>query len=263
MQTMFRTCCVLLLIASGAAAVGLIAAAAQEPPPKIQVLILTGQNNHNWRACTPRIREILQGCGRFEVRVTEEPRGITADTLKYYDVLFDNYNGPRWGETTEQAVLDFVQSGKGFVVLHAANNAFRDWPEFDKLIGGAWRAGAGHGAYHTFVVDIVDGEHPITAGMQAFVHPDEMYHRMTMQPEAHILATAFSSEDHRGTGQDEPMAWVVNYGDGRMFQTLLGHDVRALEDLGCVTLLQRGTEWAATGEVTIPIPDNWPSVPQP
>ena len=132
-------------------------------PKKIQVLIFSGQNNHNWRQTTPYMKEMLEAAGKFEVRVTDEPRGITADTIKHYDVILDDYNGPAWGKATEDAVTAFIKDhGKGFVVIHAANNCHRLWPEFEKMIGGAWWAGAGHGSMHRFNVRIVDREHPIT-----------------------------------------------------------------------------------------------------
>ena len=242
-----------------------------EKPKKIQVLVFSGQNNHNWRATTPYMKEVLERTGKFEVRVTDEPRGITADSLKYYDAILDNYNGPAWGKATEQAVTAFIKDqGRGFVVIHAANNCHRHWPEFEKMIGGAWRRGAGHGSRHRFNVRIVDREHPITKGMPDFCHAiEEFYHRMTMYDTAHVIAQAFSTKKHRGTDKIEPIAWVVDYGKGRVFQTVLGHDVAAMKGTGFHALLARGTEWAATGQVTLPLPkleppnDDLPESPEP
>jgi len=222
-----------------------------QPASKIQVLILSGQNNHDWRATTPVLKDILERTGRFEVRVNEEPSGCGAETFAHYDVLVTNYNGPRWGGRTEQAVLNFVRGGKGLVVVHAANNAFPDWKEYDRLIGGAWR----EGARHQFKVAIRDREHPITKGMPDFLHgPDELYHRLAMQPNIHLLATAFSANETGGTGREEPIVWTVTHGKGRVFHNVLGHDVEAMQGKGFATLMQRGAEWAATGKVTLPVP---------
>ena len=112
--------------------------------PKIKVLILTGVNNHAWRATTPLLRDILEGTGKFDVHVNEEVRGNTLETFSPYDVLLLNYNdmknsGPWWDEGARQALLDFVRNGKGLVSYHASNNAFWGWQEFDKLVGGTWR----------------------------------------------------------------------------------------------------------------------------
>jgi type 1 glutamine amidotransferase len=43
---------------------------------------------------------------------------------------------------------------------------------------------------------------------------------------------------------------VADYGKGRIFHTILGHDVKAMENEGFQTLLLRATEWAATGKVS-------------
>jgi hypothetical protein len=247
----------------------LFATAASLPAqaPKIRVLILTGVNNHDWRATTPLLREILDRTGKFDIHVNEEGRGNTLETFSPYDVLLLNYNdmkysGPWWDDRARQAMLDFVRNGKGLVSYHASNNAFWGWQEFDKLVGGTWRETAGHAPYHAYTVSIVDRDNPITKGMPAsFTETDELYHRLSMQPNIHLLAAAFDDANNCfrpgegcGTGKDEPLIWTLPYGAGRVFQTALGHDVKAMQSAGFILTLQRGTEWAATGQVTIPVP---------
>ena len=104
-------------------------------PGKIRVLILSGRNNHDWRTTTPFLRKTLVESGRFDVRVEEEPMGITEATLAAYDVLVLDYDGPRWGEATEKAVENFVKSGKGLVAIHAASYAFSAWRHWAITIG--------------------------------------------------------------------------------------------------------------------------------
>ncbi len=231
-----------------------------QAPQKLRVLILTGENNHNWRATTPVLRQILEDTGRFTVHVTYRPERCTAEKFARYDVLLSNFNSrQRWGEPAESALLDYVRGGGGCVIIHAANNAFPDWPEYDQLIGGGWRKGAGHGVRWSFPVEIVDREHPVTKGMPDFQNAvDELYHRLTMQPHIRLLAHAFSDEEKRGTGNYEPQIWIVRYGEGRMFHNSLGHDVKTMSGVGFIVATQRGTEWAATGRVTIPIPPDYP-----
>jgi uncharacterized protein len=67
---------------------------AQSPPAphRIQALIITGQDKHPWRETTPYLREVLDQTGKFEVRVTEEFHGATAETLASYDVAILNYS---------------------------------------------------------------------------------------------------------------------------------------------------------------------------
>ena len=99
--------------------------------------------------------------------------------------------------------------------------------------------------------------------MKNFQHvKDELYHRQLKHATAHVLATAYSAKSKRGTGNDEPMVVVTEHGRGRVFHNAMGHDVAAMSGVPWQTLMLRGTEWAATGRVTIPIPADWPE-PQP
>jgi type 1 glutamine amidotransferase len=52
---------------------------------------------------------------------------------------------------------------------------------------------------------------------------------------------------------------VIAYGKGRVFHTVLGHDLGALNCVGFITTYQRGAEWAATGKVTQKVPRDFPS----
>ncbi len=262
-----------------AVAAGLLAqqqapkAAAPSGLPKIQALIITGQNGHDWRATTPVMRKILEDTGRFEVRVTEEFRGAGPETLSPYELVILNYYERRrpelrWGERADNALLNFVRSGKGLVMYHFSMAAFDGWEEYEKLSGANWRPNNGHhSARHNFTVDIRDADHPITCGMKSSFPEtsDELYANLKWQPPNtfHVLATAW--DDHSlyqgkarqpipGPGKDEPMLWTVNYGQGRVFATALGHDPEAMKSPGFITTFQRGSEWAATGNVTIPVP---------
>ena len=111
-----------------------------------------------------------------------------------------------------------------------------------------------------------DTEHPITKGLPIeWLHAkDELYHgQRGPAKDMHILATAYSDRLKGGTGTNEPMLWVIPYGKGRVFTTVLGHvnggDSGAIRCLGFQTILARGAEWAATGKVTLPVPAEFPS----
>jgi type 1 glutamine amidotransferase len=240
-------------------AAGAERAAAVEP---LRVLILTGKHNHDWRKTTPALKRIYEDSGRFLVDVTEDPSGCDAETFAEYDVLVSNWtNWPseerEWGEETEEALLDFVRSGKGFVVFHAGGSSFYDWREFHELIGATWGKGVtGHGPAHKFKVTIADNDHPVTRGVEDFSITDELWHNVSTQPTMQVLATAFSAKEHGGRNKDEPVAICTQSGKGRCFNLVLGHDVEAIEAPGWKTLMLRGSEWAATGKVTIrPVAD--------
>ena len=224
--------------------------------PVLHVLIFSGQNNHNWRATTPKIKNILEAKGRFVVDVTEHPEGCDAVMLQKYDVLLSNWNTfgkPKvtsWPPALRAAFLGFVRSGKGFVSVHAGSSSFYDWPEYQQLAGGAWKLGqTGHGPPHEFTVKLAEANHSVTRGLTNFLTTDELWHRTALQTNVEILATAYSAPEWQGTGKDEPVALITKFGDGRCFNLLLGHDPGAMAAVGFQELLCRGTEWAATGKV--------------
>jgi len=74
-----------------------------------------------------------------------------------------------------------------------------------------------------------------------------------------VLATAYSDKKTGGIGENEPMIWTVTYGKGRVFHTPMGHDTDGLRGVGFTATLQRGTEWATTGKVTLPLPRDFPT----
>jgi type 1 glutamine amidotransferase len=252
------------------AALALLAATAFAAP--VRTLILSGQNNHNWRVTTPYLEQLLTQSGRFDVRLEEEPAGLTAATLADYDLIVVDYQGPRWGQGAERAVSNFVASGKGLVVVHGSSYAFSGldilgpghvktgrteppWPEWAEMVGGTW---AGHppktfhAPRHLFTVKFTDPSHPIVRGLDGFQTLDELYHGMRFLPGAHPIATAYDDPAIGGTGQQEPVLVTVNYGQGRVFYTALGHEKPGMQEAGFAITLVRGAEWAATGKVTLP-----------
>ena len=237
----------------------LVALNCQAADSPLRVLIFSGQNNHKWQETTPELQRILGQTGRFSVTVTEHPEACTKDTFADCNVILSNWNTfggkdgvKEWPAATREAFLEFVRNGGGYVVVHAGGTEFLNWPEYQKLIGGVWGKGTGHGPAHPFTVKLTNANHPITRGVASFETTDELWHRMVLQPAPTILATAFSAPDQKGTGNDEPMILVTEFGKGRCFNLVLGHDVKAMQSPGFQTLLRRGTEWAATGKVTQP-----------
>ncbi len=250
---------------------------AQQPaagPPKIQTLIITGQNGHDWRGTTPLLRKQLEDTGRFTARVTEEFRGAGPETLAPYDLVVVNYYEQRkpelrWGERADSAFLEFVRSGKGIVIYHFSVAAFDGWTEYEKLCGGNWRPNNGHhSAAHDFKVEIKDADHAITRGLKMqFPQPnDELYANLRWQPvgQYHVLATAWdehalykgkAKQPIPGDGLNHPMLWTTQEGKGRIFITALGHDIAAVQTPAFTTTFTRGAEWAATGSVTLPVPE--------
>lgn len=276
------------------AALSFTVSGAEPEPARLRVLIVDGQNNHDWRTDTPNLKKILEATGRFAVDVsTTPPAGAKGDAAaeawknwrpKFadYAVVVTNYNGEPWPQPVREDFVRYVREGGGLVVVHAADNAFPDWPEYNEMIGlGGWGgrneksgpmvrwrdgaivrdtqpgAGGTHGRQHEFVVETRAPEHPVMRGLPLrWKHAtDELYAKMRGPAKnMTVLATAYSAPDTGGTGEHEPMLLAIDYGKGRVFHTLMGHGPRAMAGLGFQVTLARGTEWAATGKVTLPPP---------
>jgi hypothetical protein len=286
----------------------------------LKALIVDGQNAFHpvWPKSTVMMKQYLEASGLFKVDVartkyiwnaereqaylplagagvsemTKDPQpdpNFKPDFSKYAVVISNfGWRASNWPEETQRAFEKYVANGGAFVSVHAADNSWGDWTEFNKMIAlGGWGdrnekngpyvyynnegeivrdtspGGAGHHApANEFVVTIRNREHPITKDLPDFwMHTkDECYSRLRGPAEnLTILATACDSPELKAAGRHEPMLMTVRYHKGRVFHTTLGHDTEAFEGVGFITTFLRGTEWAATGKVTQKIPADFPS----
>ena len=261
-----------------------------------RTLIITGQNNHKWKESSPILKTILDETGLFscEIAISPEKGGdmnkFNPDFSRYRLVVLD-YNGDLWSEKTKTAFVNYVSNGGGVVVYHASDNSFPEWKEYNEICGlGGWgnrneKSGpyiyykrnelvtdtsAGIAGYHNkrheYEVRTRNTTHPITKGLpMRWMHGnDELYSKLRGPAKnMEILATAYSDTAGKGTGRDEPLLITIKYGNGRIFHTAMGHADSlggpAMHCAGFIVTLQRGAEWAVTGNVTQAIPFDFPN----
>jgi type 1 glutamine amidotransferase len=244
-----------ILAATLLPALTLTATAADTPaPPKLKVLLVTGDDvmpAHHWPSVAAATRDILEQSGKFEVRTCEDA-GIfdSASSLKTYDlVFFALYNAktPPISDTAKENLLNHVRSGKGFAIAHLASASYKDWPEFRKLCGRYWVMGtSGHGPRSKFKVRIAAPSNPIVKGLSDFEADDELYAKL----QGDVPVTVLAEADSDWSKKTEPLAFTLSYGQGRVFHEAFGHDKKALDNPAVRTLIVRGCQWAATGQVT-------------
>ncbi|WP_052958611.1 ThuA domain-containing protein [Maribacter thermophilus] len=309
----------------------------KDPTPLKALIIDGQNNHYIWPKATMMMKSYLEETGMFKVDIhrmdsvwlgikynESRPEPYTMfiekyplDSNKYktsskpiktstfsidfsqYDLIVSNLGAESalWPEDTRKNFEKYLSNGGGFVVVHAANNAWGEWEEFNKMIGlGAWGGRdsntgpyvyyndkeelilddsegicGSHGPEYEFTVTTRALEHPIMKGIpNKWVHAqDELYERMRGPFEnTTILATAYSDVEKnappwdpsvKGLGKHVPMLMAIDYGKGHVFHTTLGHFDYSLECVGFITTFQRGAEWAATGKVTQKVPVDFPT----
>ena len=247
---------------------------------KIKLLLIDGQNNHDWKRCSPVMIDTLNATGRFSIeRATiakEDIANFKPDFYKY-EVVLSNYNGEPWLQETQDSFVKYMKKGGNLVVVHAADNSFPKWNEFNEMIGlGGWKGrnekdgpyvywedgkivrdeskgrGGSHGRPWEYKVVVREKKHPITRGLppEFLMVKEELYDRLRGPAKnMTVLATAFAEG---GSERHEPVLMTIKYGKGRVFHTVMGHSHTSMGGVAFQETLIRGTEWAATGKVTYP-----------
>jgi type 1 glutamine amidotransferase len=276
--------------------------AAAQKNKAISVLIVDGFSNHDWKQTTKITKWILEKSGKFKVDVftilsDSVQRSAWSVDFSKYAVVIQNTNNIweprlRWPVAAETELEKYVSNGGGLYILHSGNNAFSHWSEYDKMIGLGWRPktfgyaleidkdksivryapgegeNTGHGDRFNAVIQKLN-QHPInknypehwqTVNTEVYYFPRGSAENLT------VLSYAY---DSTGTKKMWPVEWVVSYGKGRVYNSSMGHLWKgetyppAYRCVGFQTTLIRAVEWVATGKVTYPIPDNFPTKDSP
>ncbi len=272
---------------------------AQSHSEKLDVLIVDGFSNHDWKQTSSLVKTILEESGLFDVVISTAPIGPEDKNWKTwrpkfedYDVVIQNTNNIfheeiRWPTEVEKNLEKYVQSGGGLYIFHSANNAFPKWEEYNLMIGLGWRSkdegialqikddgeiveipvydgeSTFHGPRSDEIIYVLN-DHPINKDFpKAWKTPDVELYQYARGPAKNLTILSYAKDD--ATNINWPMEWVVSYGKGRVYNSCMGHlwegDTYPISFrcVGFQTILIRATEWLTTGKTSYKIPDNFPT----
>jgi type 1 glutamine amidotransferase/cytochrome c2 len=240
---------------------GTVRAVFDERP--IRALMFAGNEAHkwhNWEKTAPALQALLERDPRIKVDITFDIEDLAVRNLNDYQLIVQNYCN--WhdkrplSEASRTAFSRYLREGGGLILIHFANGAFHpslpeagesDWPEYRKIVRRVWNhhgkgeKQSGHDAFGEFTVRVEPRPHPVTEGLSDFQVTDELYFRQDGDEPIEPLITAQS----KVTMRDEPLAWTYSYGEGRVFQTVLGHSEKTYESFEACEMIRRAAAWVA------------------
>lgn len=272
---------------------------AQSLSDKLNVLIVDGFSNHDWKQTSLVVKTILEKSDLFNVDIStapSEPEDYEwknwRPKFKNYDVVIQNTNNihnknMRWPREVEKDMEEYLRSGGGIYILHSANNAFPKWEEYNLMIGLGWRSedegialqvngngeiveipvGEGkstfHGPRNDEIIYILNN-HAINKGFpKAWKTPNMELYKFARGPAKHLTILSYAKDND--TNINWPVEWIISYGKGRVYNSSMGHLWKgdsypiSYRCVGFQTTLIRATEWLATGKSSYKIPANFPT----
>jgi putative membrane-bound dehydrogenase-like protein len=214
--------------------------AADEPKP-IKILFLGDDGHHKPNDRFRQLQPVMAKRG-IDLQYTDKADALNAKTLANYDGLLIYANTTKITPEQEKALLEYVESGKGFIPVHCASYCFLNSPKYVDLVGAQFKS---HGT-GTFRTTVADADHPIMKGYKPFESWDETYvHTKHNEKDRTVL-------EYRVEGdKKEPWTWVRTQGKGRVFYTAWGHDQRTWGNPGFHALLERGIRWATGNDPSV------------
>ncbi len=201
----------------------------------------------------------------FDVTATKDGKIFTPDQLAAFDVVAFYTTGdlekpggkdgnPAMPKGGKDALLKFIESGKGFVGFHCATDTFGKHAGFGnganadpyiKMVGGEFD---GHGKQQPANIRAVQGFAPVKDAAKDFELHEEWYCFRNIAPDMQVILaqeTTGMAEEMYKKRKAYPMTWARAQGKGRVFYTSMGHR----EDVWTNPLFQQialgGLAWAA------------------
>ena len=183
--------------------------------------------------------------------ITKKKLPANRKNLDYFDAVFFYTTGELSMDDEQKAdLLKFVkEDGKGFLGSHSAIDTFYKWPEYGEMVGGYFD---GH-PWNQFEAPIIveDRQHPATRHLpERFTIMDEIYQAKTFSRDrVRVLMRMdpdkidLTRNGVKRTDKDFAVAWVRNYGKGRVFYSTFGHRTEVWERQDIRTMWVEATKW--------------------
>jgi hypothetical protein len=223
-----------------------------QPAGKGKLLYMTlskGYHHESVELSKQIVKEIGEKSGAFDSTVTEDVGAFTKENLKNYDaVMFYTTGELPMTEEEENAFVDFIRSGHGFVGVHSATDTFYTWATYGDIIGGWFN---NHPWHQLVTIDVVDPKSNLVGFLgNSFQINDEIYQISDFKAEtSHVLlqldpkSVDTKKEGVRVRYYGWPVAWTRMFGKGRVYYNSLGHEEAVWKDPRYQEMLLNGIRW--------------------
>ena len=217
-----------------------------EPARILMVTVTKGYRHESIPDLARLVTELGRETGAFvldRARTDDELRAKTSrEALAGYDgVLFASTTGDL-PLADRDLFLRWIEEGHALVGIHAATDTFHGFPPYLDMIGGEF---ATHGKQTTVRVQVRDGAHPATRGLdRAFDVFDEIYEFQRFDPARVRVLLGTDAHPQTGAAGSFPLAWTREPGRGRVFYTALGHRADVIQAPWFRRHLAGGILWA-------------------
>jgi type 1 glutamine amidotransferase len=195
------------------------------------------------------MQQLAQESGLLEIVHTEDVSLLTAEFLRTFDAVYFFTSGELpLSDQQKSDLLEFIRQGKGFGGSHSATDCLYTWPEYGNMIGGYFD---GHPWAREAAVDVEDPQNPLIEHLAPnFRFTEEFYQfRAFSRDQVRVLLTLdTSSVDMTAAGinrtdSDFALAWIRNYGKGRVFYSSFGHFPESFQLRPIRTMLLKALLW--------------------
>ena len=212
------------------------------PEDNVRALLITGGHDHETSFYS--LFDGYKDVGRLPV--TSSDVAFQSDLRGKYDVLIMYDFSRDLNETSRKSLRDFVEGGKGIIVLHHALLNYQKWPWwYEDVVGGSYRLQKeGDNPSSSYKgdqqINVVPGEkHPITASLEPFQALDETYKNMWLSPRVRPLLIT------NNPNGDRLLAWIGPCATSRVVAIQLGHGPTIFSNPEYRTMVHNAILWSA------------------